>query len=86
MPIKAGLVTSLYSHDIILVLVQWIIRQEYKKKKYLVTGDWSQSTRSPERCRNKSNISRSPHSHTITYLWQVDLTILSCSFGTSIYI
>ena len=32
--------TSLYSHDIILVLFLfwWIIKQDYKKK-YLVTGD-----------------------------------------------
>ena len=35
--------TSLYSHDIILVLFQWIIEQDYKNK-YLVTGDWSKST------------------------------------------
>ena len=34
--------TSLYSHNIILVLFLWIIKQVYKKKKYLVTGDWSQ--------------------------------------------
>ena len=26
------LVTSLYSHDIILVLFQWIIKQDYKEK------------------------------------------------------
>ena len=25
--------TSLYSHDIILVLFQWVIKQDYKKKK-----------------------------------------------------
>ena len=25
-------VTSLYSHDIILILFQWIIKQNYKKK------------------------------------------------------
>ena len=37
-----SLVTSLYSLDIILVLFQWIIKQDYKKK-YLVIGDWSQS-------------------------------------------
>ena len=35
--------TSLYSLDIILVLFQCIIKQDYEKK-YLVTGDWSQST------------------------------------------
>ena len=34
---------SLFSHDIILVLFQWIIKQDYKNK-YLVTGNWSQST------------------------------------------
>ena len=33
--------TSLYSHDIILVLFQWIIKQNYKEE--IVTGDWSQS-------------------------------------------
>ena len=33
------LVTSLYSHDIILVLFQWIIKQDYKEKKWsLETG------------------------------------------------
>ena len=32
--------TSLYSHDIISLLFQWIINQNYKKKS---TGDWSQS-------------------------------------------
>ena len=31
-------VTSLYSHDIVLVLFYCIIRQEYKNE-YLVTGD-----------------------------------------------
>ena len=35
------LVTSLYNHDIILFLFQWIIKQDYKEK--LVTEDWSQS-------------------------------------------
>ena len=32
MSIKAGQVTSLYGHDIILDLFQWIIKQDYKKK------------------------------------------------------
>ena len=36
---KAGPVTS---HDITLVVFQWIIKQDYKNK-YLVTGDWIQS-------------------------------------------
>ena len=40
MTIKAILVTS---HDFTLVLFQWIIKQDYENK-YLVTGDWSQST------------------------------------------
>ena len=35
--------TSLYSHSLILVLFDWIIKQGYKSK-YLVSGDWSQST------------------------------------------
>ena len=35
--------TSLYSHDIIFVSFQWIIKKDYKNK-YFVTGDWSQST------------------------------------------
>ena len=30
-------------HDIILVLFYWIIRHDYTNK-YLVTGDWSQSS------------------------------------------
>ena len=34
--------TSLYSNVIILLVFQWIIKQDYKKK-CLVTGDWSQS-------------------------------------------
>ena len=34
--------TSRYSHDIILVLFQLIIKQDYKNK-YFVTGDWSHS-------------------------------------------
>ena len=40
----SALVTSLYSHDIqvILALVYWIIKPDYKNK-YLVTGDWRQS-------------------------------------------
>ena len=34
-----SLVTSLYIHDIILVLLEWIIKQDYKKKKWsLKTG------------------------------------------------
>ena len=36
--------TSLYSHDIIVVLIQWIIIKQGYKKKYLVNGDCSQST------------------------------------------
>ena len=36
-----SLVTSLCSHDIILVLLYWIIKQYYTTK-YIVTGDWSQ--------------------------------------------
>ena len=32
MTIKAGLVTSLYSHDFILVLFERFIKQDYKKK------------------------------------------------------
>ena len=39
---KTCLVTSLYSHAIILVLFKCIIKQDYKNK-YLVTGDRSQS-------------------------------------------
>ena len=35
-------VTSLYNHDIILILFQWIIKQNYKKTK-IVTGDCNQS-------------------------------------------
>ena len=42
-----SLVTSLYSHDIILVLFQWIIKQDYKNK-YFVTGDWGQSKVNPK--------------------------------------
>ena len=34
--------TSLYSHDIILVLFHWIMKQGYKEK--IVTEDWSQSS------------------------------------------
>ena len=33
--------TSLYSHDIILVLFQWVIKQDNKVK--IITGEWSQS-------------------------------------------
>ena len=35
--------TSLFSHNIILVLFWWIIKHDYNNK-YLVIGDWSQST------------------------------------------
>ena len=35
--------TSLYSLDITLVLFHWIIKQIIRRKKYLVTVDWSQS-------------------------------------------
>ena len=50
MTIKAGhLVTSLYSHDIFLVLFKPIIKQGYKKK-YLVTVDLSQSTSHQMNC------------------------------------
>ena len=39
-----SLVTSFYSHDIIHVLFYWIIKQDYKKKKkIIITRDWSQS-------------------------------------------
>ena len=42
------LVTSLYSHDIILVLFYWVIKQDYKcYNKRLATGDWSQSIPHP---------------------------------------
>ena len=42
MTIKAGLVTSLYSHDIFCcILVDY---QTGLWEKYLVTEDWSQST------------------------------------------
>ena len=34
--------TSLYSHDITLVLFKWIIKQIIRKKKF-VTRDWSQT-------------------------------------------
>ena len=37
------LVTSLNNHDIIMVLLQWIIKQEYDNK-YLVIGDRSQAS------------------------------------------
>ena len=50
MTIKTGLVTSLYSHDIILVLFQWIIKKDYKNK-YLVTGDWGQSKHFLKDCK-----------------------------------
>ena len=45
--------TSLYSHDIILVLFKWIIKQDYKNK-YLVTGDESQ-------CRMKPGVTKVNH-------------------------
>ena len=32
--------TNVYSHDIILVLFQWIIKQDYKKKKQEAHGPW----------------------------------------------
>ena len=51
MTIKAGLVTSLYSYNIILALFLWIIRQDFKKK-YLVTGDWGQSSNKAKMTRN----------------------------------
>ena len=35
-------ITSLYSHEITLVLFLWVIKQIIRKKN-LVTGDWSQS-------------------------------------------
>ena len=50
MTIEVGHVTlvgSLNSHDIILVVFKWIIKQDCKKK-CLVTGDWSQSSRKLE--------------------------------------
>ena len=47
-----SLVTSLYSHDIILFLFYCIIKQDYKNK-YLVTGDWSQSIQSSVAFYNK---------------------------------
>ena len=34
----------IYSQDTILVLLQWIIKQDYKNN-YIVTGDWRHSTR-----------------------------------------
>ena len=40
MTIKAGLVTSLYSHDISFVLFLWIVKHDYKKTD-LVTGAWT---------------------------------------------
>ena len=43
MTIKDGLVTSLSIYDIILVVFQWIIKQDYKNK-YLATWDVNQST------------------------------------------
>ena len=40
---ELSIVTSLYSHGVILVLLLWNIKQD-NKKEYLVTEDWSQST------------------------------------------
>ena len=46
MTIKAGLVTSLYSRDIFFFFFCFILvyYQTRLWEKYLVTGDWSQST------------------------------------------
>ena len=49
------LVTSLYSHDIILVLFCRIKKQDYMNK-YLVTGDWGQSTFSTQTAGDKNLI------------------------------
>ena len=45
--------TSLYSHDI-LVLFQWIIKQDYKTK-YLATEDWNSLIVSLPKKQRKKN-------------------------------